>query len=101
MVIPIIGRESNIAITSQKGPFMDGNKITKRIIILQIIKNISNKFQRNLRSMFSMKLVMIKNKVKIYLKIRDNRRKMENIQIILIVYILLITVDMLRMLIKK
>jgi len=51
--------------------------------------------------MFSMKLVMIKNKVKNYLKIRDNRRKMENIQIILIVYILLITVDMLRMLIKK
>jgi len=80
---------------------MDGNKITKRIIILQIIKNISNKIQRNLRSMFSMKLVMIKNKVKNYLKIRDNRRKMENIQIILIVYILLITVDMLRMLIKK
>ena len=85
----------------QKGPFMDGNKITKRIIILQIIKNISNKFQRNLRSMFSMKLVMIKNKVKNYLKNRDNRRKTENIQISLIVYILLITVDMLKMLIKK
>jgi hypothetical protein len=51
--------------------------------------------------MFSMKLVMIKNKVKNYLKNRDNRRKMENIQISLIVYILLITVDMLRMLIKK
>jgi hypothetical protein len=45
--------------------------------------------------------VMIKNKVKNYLKNRDNRRKMENIQISLIVYILLITVDMLRMLIKK
>jgi len=44
---------------------------------------------------------MIKNKVKNYLKNRDNRRKMENIQISLIVYILLITVDMLRMLIKK
>jgi galactitol-specific phosphotransferase system IIB component len=51
--------------------------------------------------MFSMKSVMIKNKVKNYLKNRDNRRKMENIQISLIVYILLITVDMLRMLIKK
>jgi len=51
--------------------------------------------------MFSMKLVMIKNMVKNYLKNRDNRRKMENIQISLIVYILLITVDMLRMLIKK
>ncbi len=51
--------------------------------------------------MFSMKSVMLKNKVKNYLKNRDNRRKMENIQISLIVYILLITVDMLRMLIKK
>jgi galactitol-specific phosphotransferase system IIB component len=51
--------------------------------------------------MFSMKSVMLKNKVKNYLKKRENRRKMENIQVSLIVYILLITVDMLRMLIKK
>ena len=51
--------------------------------------------------MFSMKSVMLKNKVKIYLKKGENRRKREIIQISLIVYILLITVDMLKMLIKN
>jgi len=39
--------------------------------------------------------------MEIYLKKRENRRKKELIQISCIVYILLITVDMLKMLIKK
>jgi hypothetical protein len=39
--------------------------------------------------------------MEIYLKKRENRRKKELIKISCIVYILLITVDMLKMLIKK